>query len=636
MKIKRVAAKNVKGRTFDHELQSVSVIVGNSFGGKTAILDAIKLGLLGWHPKYGRKPSGSFRLASGTSMNVLLETDDNETINRAWKLSGNSVKVTGPESEVVPALLLDCREYFGMTGPQRMAYLFSKIDAGDKTETDGKLLKLVRSIKPKEETEHTQAAIQECVDIIIEQNKARDIEEASTQQWMEAIVAEIKEKKTEADALVKQMAGLTQGTVQLDQGEILRDVQPELIKLREQLAKANDELTKMRAIRDGAENVKKTIDALKQSVKHGQDSAARKLQLQKNLECLDHPGTAPDIQPLLEAKTAAAASVRDLAAEIDRAEKSFATAKQKLADAMSKECCPFCKSKAKGWRKEIEAEYQGQMDDTAADLKKLEEKFRAADLFSKESSKAHMDFQKKLEAWRMKAGEAASIESEIRRLEPHITNGNTSQERLDELTAGQPAQFDAAAMNEVADRINDLRMQISDAEDRQKQFLANQGKQQQAAQGVEKLQKEQARAEVMKMAGKATAEFQSEMIDGAIGGLMGVANQFCEGVVSWRLSYRDGEIGYATEAGSWVPNDCFSGAEEALCYAAMAVALANTAKCKIVMIDELGIIDPETKAKLLNRMMELEGSGVIDQFVGCDVTAQGVGGIVPKSSIIKV
>lgn len=634
MKINRVAAKNIKGRTFDHELKPVTVIVGNSFGGKTAILDAIKLGLLGWHPKYGRKPSGTFRLASGTAMSVMLETDSGEAINRSWKLERGSVKAVGPEDETVPALLLDCREYFGMTGPQRMAYLFSKIDAGDKVETDGKLLKKIRSIKPKEESDHTQAAILECVNLITEQGKARDIEEASTQQWLEAILVELKEKKTEADTVVKQMAGLTQGTVQLDEGEILRDVSPEIAKLRAALAAENEQLTKMRSARDAAANITKTIEALKQSVAHGKDAEKRKAELTKLLGTLDHPGAAPDIQPLLESKTAAAAAVRDLAAEIDRAEKSFATAKQKLADAMSKECCPFCKSKAKGWRKEIEAEYQGQMNDTASDLKKLEEKFRAADLISKESSKAHIEFQKKLEAWRMKSGEAASIESEIRRLEPHITNGNTSAERLAELTSGQPAQFDAAAMNSVADRINDLRMQLSEAEDRQKQFNANQGKQQQAAQATEKLQKEQARAEIFKLAKKEAEEFQAELIDGAIGGLIGVANQFCDTVVPWQLAYRDGEIGYATAAGSWVPNDCFSGAEEALCYAAMAVALANTAKCKIVMIDELGIIDPETKSHLLNRMIELEESGVIDQFIGCDVTLQGVA--IPKKSVITV
>jgi hypothetical protein len=95
------------------------------------------------------------------------------------------------------------------------------------------------------------------------------------------------------------------------------------------------------------------------------------------------------------------------------------------------------------------------------------------------------------------------------------------------------------------------------------------------------------------------------------------ARRFTDGILKGRLEFRDGEIGYVAN-GQWVTHDTFSGTEEALAYAGLAVALAQDSPFKLVLVDELGIIDPETRVAILERMGELVADGTINQFIGAD------------------
>jgi hypothetical protein len=111
------------------------------------------------------------------------------------------------------------------------------------------------------------------------------------------------------------------------------------------------------------------------------------------------------------------------------------------------------------------------------------------------------------------------------------------------------------------------------------------------------------------------------MIDVAIKNLMATANLFTRCILKQPLDYRDGDIGYV-EAGQWVSHECFSGTEEALAYAGLSVALAQSAPLKLVIIDELGIIDPPSlRRRIVDRMQELVTAGVIGQFIGADGSA---------------
>jgi hypothetical protein len=51
------------------------------------------------------------------------------------------------------------------------------------------------------------------------------------------------------------------------------------------------------------------------------------------------------------------------------------------------------------------------------------------------------------------------------------------------------------------------------------------------------------------------------------------------------------------------------------------VALAQKSPMKVVLMDELGVLDENNKQKLLERMILLSNNGEIDLFVGADVSA---------------
>jgi hypothetical protein len=108
---------------------------------------------------------------------------------------------------------------------------------------------------------------------------------------------------------------------------------------------------------------------------------------------------------------------------------------------------------------------------------------------------------------------------------------------------------------------------------------------------------------------------QMKMVEEAFGAILEKANRLTDGILPSRLEYKDGDIG-RWNGGTWVRHKAFSGTEKALAYAAISVALAADAPCKIVMIDELARLDAPNALKLLYRAHELIEAGVIDQFIG--------------------
>src|ERR1051325_3163219 len=90
-----ISATGLKGRTFEYQLGKVDLFVGPSFSGKTAVLDAIKIGLLGYHPKLGRRSAATFSLASGEFMSIEGELGGAK-LRHAWKMERGSVRYEGP------------------------------------------------------------------------------------------------------------------------------------------------------------------------------------------------------------------------------------------------------------------------------------------------------------------------------------------------------------------------------------------------------------------------------------------------------------------------------------------------------------------------------------------------------------
>src|SRR5438045_7546804 len=125
MRITHVSAVNVKAPSFQHELGAVNVIVGNNFSFKTAILEAIRLGLLGFVPGLPRTNQGIFSLSSGPSMSVQLRLSDGRKIEREFVRKGAAINRTDcvPPAFKVPDVLLDAGEYLRLSERERVKYV---------------------------------------------------------------------------------------------------------------------------------------------------------------------------------------------------------------------------------------------------------------------------------------------------------------------------------------------------------------------------------------------------------------------------------------------------------------------------------------------------------------------------------
>jgi len=103
MKITNIHGVNVKGQTFDHKIEPLTVISGANASGKTAITDAMVIGMLGHHPSLGKTNKSTALLAGpGAVMEVGVEFDNGGVITRTWGLNkeSTSLKSTGSAKDI--------------------------------------------------------------------------------------------------------------------------------------------------------------------------------------------------------------------------------------------------------------------------------------------------------------------------------------------------------------------------------------------------------------------------------------------------------------------------------------------------------------------------------------------------------
>ncbi|MBR4882111.1 MAG: AAA family ATPase, partial [Clostridia bacterium] len=95
MKIKSVQISgmhNVEARTYD--FNDIAYLFGRNGAGKSTVMQAIQLAILGYIPGTDKTNTAIFRHANCDMMSVSVEFDNGQKVTRLFKKSGNSVKVT--------------------------------------------------------------------------------------------------------------------------------------------------------------------------------------------------------------------------------------------------------------------------------------------------------------------------------------------------------------------------------------------------------------------------------------------------------------------------------------------------------------------------------------------------------------
>lgn len=634
MKIDHIIARNIKGRNFNQKLEACTVFYGTSFSGKTAYLDAIKLALLGRHPELGARNQDTFQLCSGSELEVVWHIG-NLGQRRQWTSKNGSVKYEGVTEDSVqpkiPDVLLDLNSYLSMTERERMEHVASKVDGGEGLRT-----RIDHIAVAAKDNEVGNAAKKAWRDLRTERQAAALEEDVGDLALVTDLIEKCKERERTARAELKRMAATGEGMTVLKADGVL------------QVDRSTD-IARAEAERQKAIEARTNDVALEEQL---QRLYAQRKEAESTLAVIEQPATAQDRKRIQNRVEELGASIDNNHANVPEAELShknqmreLATQrgsltaieteavdlKRKIEDIEHQTSCPYCKSKAKGWKAKLMEDYQTKlkrMDENMATMSQLVHKAiadeeRLAKLLVEERRKASLrtDWTNSLTVAKRQLSELPSEDRAKELRARMVTIADTIRQMP---VAGYPAA-------EHDRKLNDIRTRLDALTAEQRRYVMERAKDQTAHEANQRRLTHEAYANVFSEAATLLAEIQSEEIERRVDSLMAVARRFTDGILRGRLEYREGSFGYTRtdgpDPGLWVSHETFSGTEKALAYAGICVALAQESPIKIVLIDELGVMDDERKGLTLVRMNVLSRQGVIDQFVGCDMMNSEIPGI---------
>lgn len=624
--INRLRASGMTCGDFDHKLQPLTLIVGPNFSGKTSRLNAIRLALMGHLPELGKRPSDTLQLASGTSLEVAVETSDGKkqgmTARKSGKKSDCDYFVEGLEG--TPPVLLDPSTYFELGDKDRMRYVFGLADVEALGFGVERVLADLKAVKVKDHSEGHQKALDTLVEAVSQSDFERHEAGQPIQEWIEALIADqqgkLRDAKKEADTHQATASGITSLAAAedigftADQEKALAGVQKELAEVQKEVGELfarRAQLAKNVARRDELAGKLKTPGPKEEWIN------AKTAEIEALSKLVDgYQSKGPVLSADLKAKNE---TLRVLKAKVNTAADKASAIQREMEAVLKDECCPFCKSIGSDWKKafkeskneEIQSAHT-EMSVATGEIETLRPQIDIVIEALNESCKAdnaHSENRSNLETLRTKLRlalaereKSALWRGELGSLEKAI--GTATLEHLDRLSADADRRT-----VEISGRHGEL-------ERKQRRFIQHQQDEARRAQALQLAQECREKADVTKAAVGVLEALQTEMVKRAFGDIIARANDITDGILKTPLEFRDGEIG-RYDAGKWISHRTFSGCEKAVTYAAISVALAKDAPVKIVMIDELGRMDFENREKLLVRMDALIKAGKIDQFIGC-------------------
>lgn len=606
MKLKTVLAKNFKGRDFCLALAPCNIVTGPNFSGKSAVLEAIRVGLLGYEPGLGSSNQKTALLAGDQaemSVHLGLSGAAGEVVlSHVWKRNEKgavSYKGEIPKELETPAVLLDAREYFAQTGAERIAYVFRQMHlpefdfAGLRIE-----LAAVEAIPAK-------AGAEISARLLAEFDRSRQeagIRKLTTQVWMaerlEAFKNRLKDVKTQAKLLSGGLVALSRG------GAAPKDVATEQAKALETMKTTGATLANLHGRLQGLVSVFGDVASLQTAIGDAQERIAgrskeavedEKARVTAEFVRLDASALKKEIE---KART----TYTRLTIERDRLKGDVADM-AKTIDAEAKMTqCPFCLSTGEGWKSKMIADNTTQK---AALTGKLAEAITAVQKATETglALKAQQEQAANLEASLTAIGGVLEAICGIDRLQTALDGIRAVQQAIP--AAEQAAKEATAEFQKLNEALEARR-----AWERRKT---------EAAASETRLVCLGTEQEIIEKMLAILAATQLAAVETAFGGLLEKARRFTDGILRSPLAFHEEQVG-RWEGSKFISHLTFSGTEETLAFCGLSVALAQSAPVKVVCMDELGRLTPENKRLVAVRMLELAKEGVLDCFIGVDVS----------------
>ena len=314
-RITKIAAHNLKGQSFIHDLNKITVFCGDNESGKTARFDAILLAQLGYKLKPGQKPmktpAAIFRscgCAGGGATELKVENamNDGTSIRRAWTMKRGKISYDGPDDSYIPQMMLDPSGFFAISGPERRNLVLSQVDL----EALGigmihLIIKFNEAIMPT--SPNLENAKKEVVNktVLLREESQRD--QTSIYDWLTQVVDAITAMRDKEASLVttheETLRGLTDHKATDNDMTAMQSVQPQINEARERHTAAVAAEARAEAILN--ESWKKAGEAKTLAAKQVDETTVRKQIAEKQAEIEQHqqvpsPGPAPRAKTMTE------------------------------------------------------------------------------------------------------------------------------------------------------------------------------------------------------------------------------------------------------------------------------------------------------------------------------------------------
>lgn len=653
MKIKRITATNLKGKTFSHELGDATAIIGPNFSGKTAILEAIRLVLMGYIPEVGKLPKATWELSSGAEMVVRVDFGNGHFSRQFWldgskvntSISDNSEKLE-PDFANLPLMQSD--RYFGMTDSERTAYVFERIQLPDSYTADAIIAEAHRLSFGDEHTHGIEISKADCIedlrDCFITDEASGEI--PTIQQALSKAINIFKERFTHWNRRAKDTQGAvtTYTELKLREPEVVaaaQGISEEIVATQDELDRLNVVKGKLTAQKEEAGRIAARKDVLRKFINAERPDYAKKLQMKQaekeNAEGKLEPELSPEKREHLRRQMKETDTRAQLNAEILEADKIIERAERQLAELSELDKCPYCQSVGKDWKENLSATAKEDIrKSTRARESATETRIKITQSVTKLEEQLDADMRASEVNVQLKLVAKAAAEEIVRLQSAKASDEARMQEMEVELAElvklPSPANLDAE-LDRTINEFTTLRTKLTrleaskEAEMKLKQDLRR------AAQAQLEHEEADAHVLVIKAIQKLVNEKREAMITDVFGSLLKVANQVCGDILRTPLDLHENTVG-RWDGSKFIPHRVFSGTERALCYISIAVALSAQSPLRLVILDEFGRLDDANKVLVCQNLMKCVEGSVIDQFI---IVGTGLPAAMPSSmKVIEV
>lgn len=641
-RIETLELKNVKSVTGKYQLAPVTIVTGDNWKGKTAILVAAKLVMLGYDPKLGKKATFEACGQPGggaTLMKVSQKLTDGTSTTRQWEMKKGKVSYTGPEDPLVSTYLLDPTTYFDLSGPAKLDYVLSMVDLAKLgIGHDGFIDQLGKAIQPSNDVE--RQAFDDVKLLARSLEDARKEEDASVYEWFTTLVDKladlVKTTKGRADTYEQTVKGLvdakaTDGDLSANtswQGEI-----NDLSSRRDMLLQ---DLSQLKTRQRQHANQQADIARWESQVKVWRDNVVDLDELHQQVKSFTQKVSEWDAVKSDEDSCRREVSLleAELAINKNKIENLKSQIKQLdigLARDLNSDCCPYCGCDGANWKEAITRKITG-------DVAELQEKVHHAKQQVKTVDEQLNDKRLELEKFDVKCRDAIDARDSMRDLERRINTytgyKKASEEAERNLAGVLKIELDAMDGTGLEAEVKSIDEKLVELNKQQRQFVARTQDARRAEQTRQMFEVEAGKLGIYKEALKVVKAEKERASEDAFNNLLKTANRLTNGILRAPLVFRDGELGMVAD-GNWVAYRVFSGTEELIAFAGMSIALTNGDGPRVVLMDELGRLKRSNKIKLVERILQLIKEGVIDQMIGVDVDGDAYA-VTEDITVIKI